>query len=156
MTVASGSAGEEPEKVALDNGTAVRLFRSHRVCFPDGETGLVFDYVTDARSEHAIQNEYRFAWWGFIPRIRASGDVQGLVRAFARLPKQGEHIRATGIRACLTEDGHTLWMTLDGRVLDAASGRHCAKRATPPPTECAERIERCGAEGGTLEIEPPT
>ena len=114
------------EDVELDNGLVVPI-RLARVVFPDGVEGLAVDYVTPSDlNTTAVEAELPYVWWEMIPTLRSRGWTQGWVRALDT--KEPGEFKANAWRACLTSDGETLWLLLEGvpNARDRAAGKRCA------------------------------
>jgi hypothetical protein len=113
----------------LENGLVVPM-RFARVVFPDGVEGLAVDYVTPSQlGSAAVEAELPYVWWEAMPTLRAHGWTQGWVRALGTLDTKGPGpFKADAWRACLTADGETLWIHLDGvpHAKDREAGKRCA------------------------------
>ena len=111
--------------VALENGTTVPI-RLGRMVFADGVEGLLVDYVTQhPLGSAAVAAEIPFVWWAALPSARQVSYTQGWVRALENMSGGANHGEA--YRACLTAEGKTLWLQLDGglRKEDRDAGRKC-------------------------------
>jgi len=114
------------QDVELKNGLVIPM-RFARVVFPDGVEGLAVDYVTPSQmGSAAVEAELPYVWWEAMPTLRAHGWAQGWVRALDT--KEPGPFKANGWRACLTADGETLWIHLDGvpHAKDREAGKRCA------------------------------
>ncbi len=111
--------------VELRNGSQVQL-RMGTVHFPDGVTGLLVDYVTShALGSEDVDAEFPFVWWEAMPEARRRSYTQAWVRALESVSAVTS--RAVAHRACLTADGSTLWLHLDGGLTasDRAADKRC-------------------------------
>jgi hypothetical protein len=128
LACASSSPVPPTQPLELDNGTVVQLLGLGTVALPDGEVGLLIDYVTGHPLHRAVDQEVPYVWWEFVPQIQKEGFAQGLVRVMPTAPKPGRN-EGRMCRGCLTEAGETLWLHLDCSLTESnrAAGKQCRR-----------------------------
>jgi hypothetical protein len=143
LACVSSSPRASTRDLKLENGRLVQLVGVGTVALPDGEVGLLIDYVTGhPLHSKAVDQEIPFVWWEFLPELRRQGFTQGLVRVMSTPPGAG---RTEGRmwRGCLTDSGETLWLNLDGTLTESSrsAGKQCSRSTAVLQGEPTLRIE---------------
>lgn len=131
FAVLAGRPADATDEVQLADGSRVEVVRFVPVRLPDGRTGREIVYRSDRPFDSdELRAEVNLVWWHFLPRLRSLGITDGVVVARRESPSSGSAglVRSEAYRACLTGEGETLWIHLDGSLPPtiARAGKRCA------------------------------